>query len=109
MERANIDRQVAALEQEIAGTEAQRQIVIPAPQAGTVTAIQTELGSNVDTVGAADEHRSGGRSSKRSFLGPAAPSASFGPASGCCCVIRLSPIRSSASTKALSLTFPVPR
>ncbi|MFO1155413.1 MAG: HlyD family efflux transporter periplasmic adaptor subunit [Rhodospirillales bacterium] len=49
MERADVDRQIAALEQEIAETEAQREIVIQAPQAGTVTAVQAELGSNVGT------------------------------------------------------------
>lgn len=50
MERADVDRQIAALEQEIAETEAQREIVIQAPQAGTVTAVQAELGSNVGTA-----------------------------------------------------------
>lgn len=50
IERADIDRQVASLEQEIAEAEAQRQIVISAPQSGTVTGIQAELGSNVGTA-----------------------------------------------------------
>lgn len=50
MERADVDRQIATLEQEIAETEAQREIVIQAPQAGTVTAVQAELGSNVGTA-----------------------------------------------------------
>lgn len=49
-ERSENDRNVAALEQELAQAEAQRQIVIPAPQDGTVTAIQAELGGNARTT-----------------------------------------------------------
>jgi len=70
MERANIDRQVAALEQEIAGTEAQRQIVIPAPQAGTVTAIQAELGSNVNTAAPLMNIVPAGRKLEAQLFGP---------------------------------------
>lgn len=44
-ETAEIDRSVAALEQEIAEAEARRQFVITAPVDGTVTAIQAEIGS----------------------------------------------------------------
>lgn len=44
---AEIDRDIAALEQELAETEAGRRIVILAPQAGTVTAIQTAVGGSV--------------------------------------------------------------
>lgn len=45
-ELAETDRTVSALEQEIAETEARRQIVVTAPQDGTVSAVQAELGSN---------------------------------------------------------------
>lgn len=45
---AEIDRNIAALEQEFAEAEARRRIVIPAPQAGTVTAIQAELGGSTN-------------------------------------------------------------
>ena len=45
-EIAVIERSISALEQELAGTEAQREIVVPAPQDGTVTAILAELGGN---------------------------------------------------------------
>ena len=47
---AEIDRNIAALEQELAEVESKRQIVIPAPQDGTVTAIQAEPGSRADTT-----------------------------------------------------------
>ena len=46
MQIAEIDRAVAALDQEIAEAEARRQIVITAPQDGTVTALQVELGGS---------------------------------------------------------------
>jgi membrane fusion protein len=42
------ERNVAALDQEVAEAEARRQIVITAPQDGTVTGIQTEAGGNAD-------------------------------------------------------------
>lgn len=45
---AEIDRSIAALEQELAEAEARRRIVIPAPQSGTVTAIQAELGGSAN-------------------------------------------------------------
>lgn len=48
-QRSEIDRNIAALEQDLAQAEAQRQIVIPAPQDGTVTAIQAELGGSART------------------------------------------------------------
>jgi membrane fusion protein len=41
---AEIDRNIAALEQEIAGAEERREIVILAPQAGTITGMQIERG-----------------------------------------------------------------
>lgn len=47
---AEIDRSIAILEQELAETEARRQLVIPAPQDGTVTAIQAEPGGSVNTT-----------------------------------------------------------
>jgi membrane fusion protein len=46
---AEIDRDIAALEQQLAETEASRQIVILAPQTGTVTAIQAAVGGSVTT------------------------------------------------------------
>lgn len=42
---AEIDRNIAALEQELAEAEARRQVVITAPRSGTVTAIHAEPGS----------------------------------------------------------------
>jgi membrane fusion protein len=45
---AEIDRNIATLEQELAEAEAQRQIVITAPRDGTVTAIQAEPGSSLN-------------------------------------------------------------
>jgi membrane fusion protein len=45
---ADLDRKVAALEQQLAANEAERQIVITAPQDGTVSAIQTTPGANAD-------------------------------------------------------------
>ena len=42
---AEMDRNIAALEQELAEAESRRQIVITAPQAGTVSAIQAEPGN----------------------------------------------------------------
>jgi membrane fusion protein len=43
-QQANIERDLAAAEQELAQAEARREIVIPAPQDGTVTAILVEQG-----------------------------------------------------------------
>ncbi|MDQ3581964.1 MAG: HlyD family efflux transporter periplasmic adaptor subunit [Pseudomonadota bacterium] len=45
-----IERNIAALEQELAEAEARRQIVIPAPQDGTVTAIQAEPGGSANVT-----------------------------------------------------------
>ena len=42
---ASLGRSVSELEQALAESEARRQIVVTAPQAGTVTAIQADLGS----------------------------------------------------------------
>lgn len=47
---AEIDRNIAALEQDLAQAEARRETVIPAPQDGTVTAIQAEPGGNAGTT-----------------------------------------------------------
>jgi membrane fusion protein len=47
---AEIDRNVAALEQDLAEAETRRQIVISAPQDGTVTAIQAEAGGSANTT-----------------------------------------------------------
>ena len=47
---AEIDRGVASLEQEIAEAESRREILITAPQAGTVTAIQGAPGGTVNTA-----------------------------------------------------------
>jgi len=47
---AEIDRGVAALEQDLAEAEIKRQLVITAPQAGTVTEIQVESGGGVNTT-----------------------------------------------------------
>jgi membrane fusion protein len=47
LQLAEIDRAVALLEQELAEAEAQREIVITAPQAGTVTALQVTAGGSV--------------------------------------------------------------
>jgi membrane fusion protein len=47
---AEIDRGIASLEQEIAEAESRREILITAPQAGTVTAIQGAAGGTVNTA-----------------------------------------------------------
>jgi membrane fusion protein len=41
---ANLDRDIAQVEQDLAEVEARREIVIPAPEAGTITAVQVERG-----------------------------------------------------------------
>ncbi|TGN61609.1 HlyD family efflux transporter periplasmic adaptor subunit [Paracoccus liaowanqingii] len=46
LQLSEIDRSVAALDQEIAEAEAAREIVIAAPQSGTVTALQASAGSS---------------------------------------------------------------
>lgn len=46
---ADMERSIAALEQQLAETEAQRQLVILASQDGTVTALQAEVGSSVNS------------------------------------------------------------
>jgi membrane fusion protein len=45
---AAIDREIATIEQQLAETEAQREIVIPAPASGTVTAVEVDRGSSSD-------------------------------------------------------------
>ena len=49
-ELAETDRSIAALEQELAEAEARREIVLVAPQDGTVTAIAVEPGGGVNTA-----------------------------------------------------------
>lgn len=49
-ELGEIDRTISTLEQEIAETEARRQISVTAPQDGTVSAVQAELGGNANTT-----------------------------------------------------------
>jgi membrane fusion protein len=49
-EIGSIGRNISVLEQELAGAEAQREIVVPAPQHGTVTAILAELGGNANVA-----------------------------------------------------------
>jgi membrane fusion protein len=44
------DRNIAALDQELAEAESRRQILLTAPQAGTISAIQAAPGSNVNTT-----------------------------------------------------------
>lgn len=46
---AALDREIAIIEQQLAGVEAQREIVVTAPQGGTVTAIVAETGGHADT------------------------------------------------------------
>ena len=46
---AAIDRNIAEVEQDLAAAEAQRALVIPAPEDGTVTAIQAERGGRAPT------------------------------------------------------------
>ncbi len=48
LQLAEIDRAVAVLEQELAEAEAQREIVIAAPQAGIVTALRVAAGGGVN-------------------------------------------------------------
>jgi membrane fusion protein len=45
---ADTERKIAVLDQQLAENEAQRQIVITAPEDGTVSAIQTSAGSSAD-------------------------------------------------------------
>lgn len=47
---ANIERNMAEVAQELAEAEARREIVIPAPQDGTVTAIQAEPGGRANAT-----------------------------------------------------------
>ena len=47
---ATIERSISSVEQELAEAEAKREIVIAAPQAGTVTAIQVEPGGRANTT-----------------------------------------------------------
>jgi membrane fusion protein len=49
-EIANIERNIAAVEQELAEAEARREIVVPAPEEGTVTAIQAERGGRANST-----------------------------------------------------------
>jgi membrane fusion protein len=47
LERAALGREIATVEQELALAEAQRQIVLTAPAAGVITAVQASSGANV--------------------------------------------------------------
>ncbi len=49
-ELAETDRTISTLEQDIAEAEARRQIIVTAPQDGTVSAVQAELGSSANTT-----------------------------------------------------------
>ncbi len=49
-ELSETDRTISTLEQEIAESEAKRQIVLTAPQDGIVSAVQAELGSYTNTM-----------------------------------------------------------
>jgi membrane fusion protein len=49
-EIANLERTIAQLEQDRAEAEARREIVVPAPSDGTVTAIQAVAGANANTT-----------------------------------------------------------
>jgi membrane fusion protein len=46
---AAIDREIATVEQELAEAEAERALVVPAPEDGTVTAIEAERGGRAET------------------------------------------------------------
>jgi membrane fusion protein len=48
-EIATIERDIAEISQQLAEAEARREIVVTAPQAGIVTAIQAEVGGSVNT------------------------------------------------------------
>ena len=43
-----VDRDIAAVEQDLAEVESKREIVIPAPESGTVTSVQAEVGGRAD-------------------------------------------------------------
>lgn len=45
---ANVDRDIAQVEQDLAAVEARREIVIPAPESGTITSVQAERGGRAD-------------------------------------------------------------
>ncbi|TMQ73361.1 MAG: HlyD family efflux transporter periplasmic adaptor subunit [Candidatus Eisenbacteria bacterium] len=45
---ANVDREIAQVEQDLAEVESRREIMIPAPESGTVTSIQAENGGRAD-------------------------------------------------------------
>jgi len=45
---ANMDREIAQVEQELEEVEARREIVIPAPESGTITSVQAENGGRAD-------------------------------------------------------------
>lgn len=47
---SSLARDVKGLEQELAESEAKREIVIPAPQSGTVTSVNAEVGGNATTA-----------------------------------------------------------
>jgi membrane fusion protein len=47
---ANIERNIALIGQELAEAEARREIIVPAPQNGAVTAIQAEIGGGVKSA-----------------------------------------------------------
>jgi membrane fusion protein len=49
-EFASVERSISILDQERAEAEARREIVVPAPQDGTVTAIQAVAGASADTT-----------------------------------------------------------
>lgn len=49
MQIGDTDRKVAAIEQDLAEAEARRQILLTAPQAGTIGAIQATIGTPVNT------------------------------------------------------------
>ncbi len=49
LQLAGVDRSVATVEQELAEAEARREIVVTAPQNGTITNLQATVGSTIET------------------------------------------------------------
>lgn len=104
---ANIERNIAEVGQQLAEAEARREIVISAPQAGTVTAIQSEWGGAVSTPRypcSVSSRR--GQNWRPIYSAPVGPSVLCRPVSVCCCATKLFRIRNLVTMRDASRPFP---
>jgi membrane fusion protein len=102
--QGGIERDLAALAREAAEQDAARQVIIRAPQDGTVTALFAEVGQSVSASAALASLVPAGARLQAQLYAPSSAigrSASCAPNNPCGCVSKPSRTRSSATAKAM--------